>query len=445
VLTCLGLAAAALIIYDDAPGRLVPHDGRWRGGRATVGTLTLERLSDGSTILSGETADVRIATSGKVRCATARDSRLVAPCVLSWFCYAATPSPTTFLPGGPMRRHALSLSMCAVTALLAIVSSCSKSKSGGTDTESKSPPKTMPAGSAAGAAEPSAGGAGPTKITVAAIAIVDVAPLYLGKEKGFFTEQNLDITIQNTAGGAESVPGVVSGNYQFAFANMISLLLAYSKGLPLKVIAAGNFSTGKAEDFGGILVPADSPIKTLKELEGKTLTVNQINNIGGVTVRAAMRKAGGDPDKIKFIEVRFPEMPAALAQKRVDAAWVVEPFLTVARSQGATVLSWNFAETAPSLLIASYFTTSEYAQQNPDIVKRFTAAINKSLTYASEHPDEARAILLTYTKIDKAIVDKLNLPLWTPKIPRESVDVLADLMVQDKMVDTKPDVAALLQ
>jgi NitT/TauT family transport system substrate-binding protein len=332
-----------------------------------------------------------------------------------------------------MRRHALSW-MCAVTALFAL--DCGRSKStGGGEPEKK--PETK--------AEPAAGSAGPTKLSVAAIAIVDVAPLYLAKAKGFFTEQNLDLTIQNTQGGAESVPGVISGQYQFAFANVISLLLAHSKGLPLQVIAAGNFSTGKPEDFGGILVPAGSPIKTMKQLEGKKLAVNQIKNIGGVTVRAAMRKAGGDPDKIEFVEVRFPEMPARLGQKDIDAAWVVEPFLTVARNQGATVLDWNFADTAPSLMIAAYFTTRDYAKANPDVVKRFTAAINKGLTYAAEHPDEARAILLTYTKIDKPIADKLNLPVWTPEINRASIDVLAELMVQDKLVPTKPDVDALLK
>jgi NitT/TauT family transport system substrate-binding protein len=335
-----------------------------------------------------------------------------------------------------MRSHALPW-MCAITALLGLHCDRSRPTSGGAGSETTAPPRTTPS-------EPATGSAGSIKLTVAVIAIVDVAPIYLGKAKGFFAAENLDVTIQNTQGGAASVPGVVSGQYQFAFANMISLLLAHAKGLPLKVIAAGNFSTGKPEDFAGIVVPAGSPVKTLKDLEGKTLSVNQLNNIVGVGVRAAMRKAGADPDKLKLIEIPFPEMPAALGQNRVDAACVVEPFLTVARNQGATVLDWNFVDTAPSLMIAAYFTTTDYAQHNPDVVKRFTTAINRSLTYASEHPEEARAILLTYTKIDKAIADKLNLPKWTPQIDRASIDVLADLMVQDKLVGTKPDVAALL-
>jgi NitT/TauT family transport system substrate-binding protein len=343
-----------------------------------------------------------------------------------------------------MCRHVVPR-ICVLTALLlslghlALLASCSKSK-----------PDSAAAGSSAASGSPKdspapAGGAGSIKLTVAAIPIVDVAPLYLGKQKGLFAAEGLELDIQNTQGGAQSVPCVVSGQCQFGFANVISLLLGHAKGLPLQVVTAGNFSTGKPEDFGAIIVPEGSPVKTVKDLEGKTVSVNQINNIVGVAVRAAMRKAGGDPDKIKLIEVPFPEMPAALGQKRIDAACVVEPFLTVARGQGATVLDWNFAEMAPRLMIAAYFTSRDYAQGHPDVVRRFTAAMTKSLSYAAEHPDEARAVLLTYTKIDKAVTEKLNLPLWSPQIDRGSINLLADLIVQDKLVPSKPDIDALLR
>src|SRR3954451_8989125 len=84
---------------------------------------------------------------------------------------------------------------------------------------------------------------GPTKITVGAIPIVDVAPLYLAEQQGFFDEQKLNVEIKNTTGGAAAVPGVVSGDYDFAFGNVVSLVLASSQGLPLKAIAEGNSST----------------------------------------------------------------------------------------------------------------------------------------------------------------------------------------------------------
>jgi NitT/TauT family transport system substrate-binding protein len=288
-------------------------------------------------------------------------------------------------------------------------------------------------------------GSGPTKITVGTIAIVDVAPIYLGKAKGFFTEQNLDVTLQAGSGGAVTIPAVVSGQDQFGFANVTSLLVAQTKNLPLKVVAAGNSSTGTAgSDFAAIVTPADSPIQSAKDLEGKTVAVNNLNNVGDTTVRAAVRKAGGDATKVKFVEFAFPDMPAALANKRVEAAWVVEPFLTVARNQGNKVVSWNLVDTAPNMMIAAYFTTTAYAGKNPDVVKRFTTAMDKSLQYAGDHPDEARAALATYTKITADVAAKIILPKWPTAINRESTQTLADLILSDKLVSKAPDVPALL-
>jgi len=174
------------------------------------------------------------------------------------------------------------------------------------------------------------------------------------------------------------------------------------------------------------------------------VATNNLHNIGDLTIRASVRKAGGDPSKVKFLEISFPDVPAALAKNRIDGAFVVEPFLTVAKSAGSRVLAWNLIDTAPNLMVAAYFTTREYAEKNRDVVKRFTAAINRSLSYAAEHPDEARAILTTYTKISQETAGKLTLPRWTPEINRDSSTAIADLMVQDKLVGARPDVAALM-
>jgi len=106
-----------------------------------------------------------------------------------------------------MCRHVVPR-ICALTALLlplALLAGCSRSKSDGAGSGSSAAtgaPKDSPG---------PAGGAGPIKLTVAAIPIVDVAPLYLGKQKGLFSAEGLELEIQNTQGGAQSVPCVVSG------------------------------------------------------------------------------------------------------------------------------------------------------------------------------------------------------------------------------------------
>ncbi|MEQ7124524.1 ABC transporter substrate-binding protein [Actinopolymorpha sp. B11F2] len=291
--------------------------------------------------------------------------------------------------------------------------------------------------------EKSAGGL--DKVRVGAIPIVDVAPLHLGKAKGFFEEQNIDLEVVNTTGGAAAVPGVVSGDFDFAFGNVTSLIIARSQNIPLKAIANGNASTGEVgKDFGGIVVPEDSPINSAKDLAGKTVAINNLQNISDTTTRASIRKDGGDPTGVRFSELPFPEMPAAVANHRVDAAMVVEPFLTIAMDQGAKLVASNFADPAPDLTIACYFTTEEVIAEEADLTTRFTAAIEKSLAYADEHPDEAREILSTYTEIDPAVADKIVLPAWPPDVNADAVQTLADLMYEDGLIKEKFDVGDVL-
>jgi len=286
---------------------------------------------------------------------------------------------------------------------------------------------------------------GNAKVTVGVIPIVDVAPIYLGKEKGFFADRKIDLTLQIGSGGAASVPGVVSGKFQFAFGNVTSLLVARDQKLPLKVVTNGVSSTGEqGKDFGAVVVKADSPVKDAAGLAGKKVSVNNLKNIGDTTVRASVRKAGGDPSKVEFVELPFPDMPAAVQNGRVDAAWVVEPFLTQAISQGARPVAWNFVDTAPDLTVATYFTSEKIAKTEADLVKRFTEAMNESLAYAADHPDEVRKVLTTYTKITQPVIDKMTLPNWPAEVNRASLETLAKLAKDDGLVKTEPDLDALL-
>jgi NitT/TauT family transport system substrate-binding protein len=137
-------------------------------------------------------------------------------------------------------------------------------------------------------------------------------------------------------------------------------------------------------------------------------------------------------------------MPAALQAGRVDAAFVVEPFLTTILGQGGRVVAWNYAEPAPNLTVAAYFTSLQTISANPDLVKRFQEAMTESLQYADSHPDEVRQILSTYTKITPDIAAKLILPKWPPAVNSASVQTLADLAVGDGLLTKAPDLSKLL-
>ena len=286
---------------------------------------------------------------------------------------------------------------------------------------------------------------GRTTVTVGVIPIVDVAPIYLGIKQGFFAAQGLDLKLQTAQGGAAIVPGVVSNQYQFGFSNTTSLLLATSKGLPLKVVSAGVASTGKpGADFGAVVVKKDSPIRTAADLAGKRVAVNTLQNINTTTVNKAVRDGGGDPSGISYTELAFPDIIPALTKGDVDAGQVVEPFLTIAKQQGMREVTSNYAVTDPNLMIGMYFTSQSYAQKNTKVVQEFTAAMKQSLAYADGHPEDARAILSTYTKLDPGVQKAVTLPKWPSEVPQEAVTVLAELAVQDKLFASVPDLSKLL-
>jgi NitT/TauT family transport system substrate-binding protein len=199
-----------------------------------------------------------------------------------------------------------------------------------------------------------------TKVSVGVIPIVDCAPIFLGDKQGFFKDEGIQLDIQTASGGAAIVPGVVSGSFDFAFSNLISVMVAKDKGLDLKFVANGASTTGeKGKDIGGVVVPAGSPITAAKDLAGKTVSVNNLSNIGDTTIKSVIEKGGGDPNSVKFVEVAFPDAPAALTNKQVDAAWILEPFLSKAVAEGGTIVSSNFVEMSPELDIAGYFTKAD--------------------------------------------------------------------------------------
>jgi len=284
-----------------------------------------------------------------------------------------------------------------------------------------------------------------TTVSVGVIPIIDVAPLYLGIQKGFFSSRGLEVKPVPAQGGAAIVPAVMTGSQQFGFSNVVSLLTAREKGLPLLSIAAGASSTGDpAADVNAVLVGKGSTLKTAKDLEGKKVAINSLNNIGDTTIKAAVEKAGGDPSKVTFVELPFPDMPAQLERGNVDAAWESEPFRSQIVAAGGRILFDNLTETYPKLQIAQYFTTETYQKANAEVVESFVAGINESMEYAAAHPDEVRTVLGTYTKLTPEVAAKVVLPAWPTTLDKESTTAVGDAAKKYGTLKEAPDVDGLL-
>jgi NitT/TauT family transport system substrate-binding protein len=305
-------------------------------------------------------------------------------------------------------------------------------------------------GIAACGGEDGGGGGGeagkPTTLKVGVIPIADVAPLYLGMKQGFFEDEKLTIKPQLAEGGAAITPAVVSGDFQIGFSNTISLLIAASQNLPVQIISPGVSGAASEKDaWDDLLVPKSGPVKTTKDLEGKTIAVNTLKNICEVTIKASLEKDGVDVDSLKFAEVPFPDMNAALDAGRVDGACVVEPFVSQGKAGKSKGVNPFYERTAPNLTVATYFASKQYAEENADVVDRFVSAMNKSLTYAQSHPDEVRDVLLDYTEIPPEAAEAITLPQWRDDLGEPTIELLSELSKKYGLIEEEPDLGELIR
>jgi NitT/TauT family transport system substrate-binding protein len=136
-------------------------------------------------------------------------------------------------------------------------------------------------------------------------------------------------------------------------------------------------------------------------------------------------------------------MLAALDSHRVDAAWELEPFLTLGKKQGDRMVLANFVEAAPHLPLTAYFVSKSYAGEHQDVVNRFQKAMTQASNYASAHPEQVRTIVTTFTKIPPAAAQKMALPIFTTDIDEGALNTLAHLMQQFGLVKSKPDLQTI--
>lgn len=286
-----------------------------------------------------------------------------------------------------------------------------------------------------------------TTVKLGVLPISALSPVYLGMQKGIFEKHGLKLEPQVAQSGAAIVPAVVSGQYQFGFANVVSLMIAHDKGLPVKIVAQGSQAgPGKSSRFEGVIVKGSSSIKTPADLAGKTIAVNALNDIGGVLINGALEKKGVDPKSIHYTEVGFPDVNAAVDAGRVDAAYQTEPFLSQALHSGDRVVLYQYPTLGKETTIATYFTSSQFLQSHKDVVDNFRAAMNESLQYASSHESDVRSIVTTFTKIPPEAAQKMILPGWDTSLDpaANGLDLVAQLAKQQGLVKSPPDLQDLI-
>jgi NitT/TauT family transport system substrate-binding protein len=286
-----------------------------------------------------------------------------------------------------------------------------------------------------------------TKLRVSTIPIIDTAPLQAAIAKGFFAAEGLEIDTTPTAGGAVGLPALAAGQVQIAFSNIISIVLGAKQGLGVEIIAAGSDTGATTPDLAGLVAKKGSTIKTGKDLEGKTIAVNTRNNIIWLYARAWVAATGGNPDKVTYLEVPFPQMVDATAGGRVDAAFVVEPFYSAGVASGKVQhVAWPYNVVQKNIPVAQYVATKTYIAANPGIIDKFTRAYNKGVDWTNKNKgsDEWVKIVAGYTRLKPEQIKGLNVPAFLKTVDAKQLDAVVALMRKLGLLEGKFDTKALL-
>lgn len=302
---------------------------------------------------------------------------------------------------------------------------------------------------ACGSSEPAGGespdSASPIAINVAETAGIPSAFLNYGVQEGFFEEEGLEVTVDTSAGGAAAVPGLVSGGLQLAGSNTVSALLAASKGLPISIVAPGTFASDtEEEDFSAVIVSEGSPIQGPADLAGKTIAVNTLENIGDVTISAALEEQGVDTEGINFVEIGFPDMLPALERGQIDAAWEIEPFVSIGTASGNRPVLWPYVDAYPGLMVGSFLATNQYREQNPEVIESFRRGIAATAEAVSADPASFRAALPSLAQMTPEVAEAMTLPGWKSEVDVGSLTFIEEQMRAQGVITEPFDVSTLV-
>jgi len=219
--------------------------------------------------------------------------------------------------------------------------------------------------------------------------------VYVAIEKGFFREQNLEVSVVPGL-GTDNARLLASGQIDYSGSeitgNMIGRIVA---GFPVKIVAVTSQSTQAA-----IATLAESGIANPQALEGKTLA----DLPASIVIRLFplfAKRAGIDATKVNIVPGSPQTLPSLLATGRADAIGqftVGKPTLVVAAG-GRDVRMLKYSQYLKGLLGNGIVTTDDRIRTKPDEVRRFTKAILKGLNYAVDNPVEAGRIMQKYVPI----------------------------------------------
>jgi NitT/TauT family transport system substrate-binding protein len=226
----------------------------------------------------------------------------------------------------------------------------------------------------------------------------------IGKRAGIFQKHGLDLDILYTNGGGETMQAVISGSVDIGIgAGTSSVLGAFSKGAPVRILLAG--ATGASDLYW--YVPASSPLKSFKELDGKTVAYSTNGASTHITALALIKHFGVAAKAISTGAAALTMTQAMSGQ--IDVGWASPPFGLDALDEGKIRLIARGSD-APSThdqTVRVHIVNANALIRRRAVLERFAAAYRESYEWLYGNP-EAVKVYAGYGKVSEKLAIRIR-------------------------------------
>jgi NitT/TauT family transport system substrate-binding protein len=246
-----------------------------------------------------------------------------------------------------------------------------------------------------------------TQIKVAILPLEPTAQAMYAKHRAMFRKQGLDAELKVLGDPSQTVGTLLSGQAQFAATHVGLVAKLKSDGAPIKVVAAGATYDPTRKATSAVVAARGKAITRARDFVGKTVAIDFPNTIADLGAKEWLERNGVDPKDVKFTYIPFPQMLGPLAQGTVDAAFLPEPYLTLALQQGAKRVASPFQAVCSKTCQLTFWIARADVDQN--LVARFRNAIQNASVWANQDKNDpiSGKILAKYAPIDAKVIAKM--------------------------------------
>ena len=233
-----------------------------------------------------------------------------------------------------------------------------------------------------------------TKITLNEVAhSIFYAPQYVAIEKGYFKDEGLDLTLITGFGADKTMTAVISGEADIGFMGAEASIYAYQEGATDPVV---NFAqlTQRAGNF--LVAREEMPDFKWEDLKGRKVLGGRKGGMPEMVFEYILKENGIDPEKDLTIiqNIDFGSTAPAFADGRGDFTIEFEPGATSLESEGKGHVIASLGKDSGYVPYTAFSAKKSYLKENPDVIQRFTNALQKGMDYVRSHsPSETASVI----------------------------------------------------